>query len=76
MNAKEKHSLRRRILLVGIAFTLCMTAIGAQAVYLQFFCEPWLSKKAANQYEKSFTTRGHRGTIFDKNHWLNALQNK
>ncbi|MBW1898349.1 MAG: penicillin-binding protein 2, partial [Deltaproteobacteria bacterium] len=65
--------MKLRIILVGVVFSLCMTTIGAQAVYLQFFCESWLSQKAANQYEKSFTARGQRGTIYDRNHREMAL---
>ncbi len=43
-------------------------AIGAKAVYLQIFCGPWLSQKAADQYKKSFISQGKRGTIYDANH--------
>jgi len=56
------------MLLVGIAFSLCLSVIGARAVYLQYFCESWLSQKAADQYEKSYISRGQRGTIYDTNH--------
>jgi cell division protein FtsI (penicillin-binding protein 3) len=73
MNPTERNSMRLRILLVGLIFSLCMTAIGAKAVYLQLFCESWLSQKAADQYEKSYTTRGQRGTIYDRNHGEMAL---
>ncbi len=43
-------------------------AIGAKAVYLQIFCGPWLSQKAADQYEKSFISHGKRSIIYDINH--------
>ena len=56
------------MLLVGIVFSLCLSVIGARAVYLQYFCESWLSQKAADQYQKSYISRGQRGTIYDKNH--------
>ena len=68
MKANEDKNIKLRILLVGIVFSLCLAVISAQAVYLQYFCESWLSQKAADQYEKSYTSRGQRGTIYDTNH--------
>jgi len=73
MKSIENKGIRRRIAIVGIIFGLSLAIIGGQAVYLQYFCESWLSQKAANQYEKSFTSRGKRGTIYDKNHREMAL---
>jgi len=55
-------------MLIGFIFSIILAAIGAKAVYLQVFCGPWLSQKAADQYEKSFISPGKRGTIYDANH--------
>ncbi|RZB30773.1 MAG: cell division protein FtsI (penicillin-binding protein 3) [Desulfobacteraceae bacterium Eth-SRB1] len=60
--------IRLRVILIGFIFSLFLIGIGAKAVYLQVYCGPWLSQKAARQYEKSFVSHGKRGTIFDSNH--------
>ncbi|MCJ7830144.1 MAG: penicillin-binding protein 2 [Desulfobacterales bacterium] len=59
--------MRLRSTLVGVCFSLAMAGIGAKAVHLQVFRGAWLSQKAADQYEKTFTSEGRRGTIFDTN---------
>ena len=59
--------IKFRVIIVGIAFTLFFTIIGAKAMYLQIFCRSWLSEKAANQYEASLKSTGKRGTIYDRN---------
>jgi len=59
--------IKFRVIIVGIAFTLFFTIIGAKAMYLQIFCRSWLSEKAANQYEVSLISSGKRGTIYDRN---------
>jgi cell division protein FtsI (penicillin-binding protein 3) len=59
--------IKFRVIIVGIAFTLLFTIIGAKAMYLQIFCRSWLSEKAANQYEVSLKSSGKRGTIYDRN---------
>ncbi len=59
--------IKFRVIIVGIAFTLFFTIIGAKAMYLQIFCRSWLSEKAANQYEVSLKSSGKRGTIYDRN---------
>ena len=56
-----------RILLVGICFLTSLAAIVAQAVHLQIYRSRWLSQMATDQYEKSFTTSGKRGSIYDRN---------
>lgn len=61
-----KNYINLRIALVGICFFLLIAVIGAKAFYLQVFRGPWLSKKAARQYEKSFVQKGKRGTIYDR----------
>ncbi len=57
--------IRLRTAIVGFLFGIFLVAIGAKAVYLQIFCGSWLSEKAARQYEKSLTSHGKRGTIYD-----------
>ena len=64
----EQTGSRKRILFFGVLFSVMFVVIGAKSAYLQIFCEEWLSKKAVNQYERSFQFAGKRGTIFDKNH--------
>jgi cell division protein FtsI (penicillin-binding protein 3) len=55
-----------RILLVGTFFFMALAAITSRAVYLQVYRSPWLSQKASDQYEKSLTSSGKRGIIFDR----------
>jgi len=57
--------IRLRTTLVGLAIGVFLAVIGVKAVHLQVYQGKWLSKKAASQYEKSLTSRGRRGTIFD-----------
>jgi cell division protein FtsI (penicillin-binding protein 3) len=59
--------IRLREMIIGGIFTLFFTAIGIKATYLQVFRGPWLSQKAADQYEVSYKSSGKRGTIFDRN---------
>ena len=58
---------RRRIVSFGVIFSVIFAVIGAKSAYLQIFCDEWLSKRAVDQYERSFQFAGKRGTIFDKN---------
>ena len=67
MKPVEKKKIRFRIIIIGSIFSVFFTIIGAKAVYLQIFCGPWLSQKAANQYEASFKSSEKRGTIYDAN---------
>ena len=67
MKPVEKKKMRFRIIIIGSIFSVFFTIIGAKAVYLQIFCGPWLSQKAANQYEESFKSSEKRGTIYDTN---------
>jgi len=66
MTYKPKHPIKYRVAFVGICFFMLISIVAAKAVYLQVFCGTWLSQKAANQYEKSITHVGKRGTIFDR----------
>ena len=63
----KKKYIILRVIVVGAIFSLFFSIIGAKAVYLQIFCRPWLSQKAADQYEVSLKFSGKRGTIYDKN---------
>lgn len=67
MKTNQPKPKKIRIIIVGIAFSILFAAIGAKAVYLQIFCGPRLSQKAADQYERSLTSAGKRGTIYDAN---------
>ena len=67
MTPIEKKQIRFRIIIIGSIFSLFFTIIAAKAVYLQIFCGPWLSQKAANQYKASFKSFEKRGTIYDTN---------
>ena len=63
----ENKYFRLRILLVGAFFLFAFMAIAAKAIHLQIYRSPWLSQKASEQYEKSLTTSGKRGIIYDRN---------
>lgn len=65
MKNKANRNIRLRAALVGIAFLLCLSLVGAKAVYLQVFRGDWLSRKAADQYETSLVSYGKRGSIYD-----------
>jgi cell division protein FtsI (penicillin-binding protein 3) len=63
----DNKYFKLRILLVGILFFMALAAIAAKAVHLQIYQSHWLSQIASDQYEKSFTTSGKRGIIYDRN---------
>jgi cell division protein FtsI (penicillin-binding protein 3) len=63
----ENKYIKLRILLVGLFFLSALGAIVAKAVHLQVYRSQWLSQIATDQYEKSLTTTGKRGTIYDRN---------
>jgi len=63
----ENKYFRFRILLVGAFFLIAFMAIAAKAIHLQVYRSPWLSQKASDQYQKSLTTSGKRGIIYDRN---------
>ena len=62
-----QKSIRLRTLIYSLSFSLLFFIIGFKLVCLQVFEGPWLSEKAADQYERSYTSSGKRGTIYDKN---------
>ena len=59
--------IKIREILVGLMFVALFAIISARAVQIQVYDGPWLSKKASDQYEKSLTTYGRRGAIYDRN---------
>lgn len=63
-----KRKIKIRILLTGLIFGILFVIIGIKAAYLQLYCGPWLSKKAANQYETSYIKCGKRGILYDTNY--------
>ena len=75
MKTSDDKYIRLRTTLVGLAFMAMFVVIGAKAFYLQIHQGSWLSRKAANQYEKSFIVYGKRGTIYDRKHNELAVSN-
>ena len=67
MIKQESNKNRIRIILVGILFGICFTAIVARAVDLHLFKGPWLSQKADGQVKRPVKALGDRGIIFDSN---------
>jgi cell division protein FtsI (penicillin-binding protein 3) len=67
MTLKRNKQIRLRAMLVAVGFVLLLSVISAKAVYLHVFQGPWLSEKAAVQYEVADRLRGKRGTIYDRN---------
>jgi cell division protein FtsI (penicillin-binding protein 3) len=63
----ENKYFKMRILLVGLFFMGSFATIVAKAVHLQVYRSRWLSQAATDQYEKSLTTSGKRGIIYDRN---------
>jgi len=68
VKTEERKRLSRRLVTVGIFFSLLLSTVGAKAVYLQVIRGPWLSQAAAKQYERSIRTQPKRGTIYDTKH--------
>lgn len=66
MSQTESQKIRRRSLLVAVLFSACFAVIGTKAVYIQIFQHSRFSQMAADQYVKPVTTRGKRGTIYDR----------
>ena len=63
----EKKYINLRQNIVGFVFMVLFAIISTRAVQVQVYEGPWLSKKASDQYEKSFTSYGRRGIIYDRN---------
>ena len=73
MKTKESNKIKIRVLVVGIVFGLCFSAIVARAVDLHLFKGPWLSQKVDGQLKRSVKSLGERGIIFDANMGKMAL---
>jgi cell division protein FtsI (penicillin-binding protein 3) len=73
MRTKDTSNIKVRVLVVGIVFCICFTAIVARAVHLHLFKGPWLSQKADGQVKRSVQALGERGVIFDANMGKMAL---
>jgi len=73
MITKEPNKIKIRVLLIGILFGICFTAIVARAVDLHLFKGPLLSQKADGQVKRSVKALGERGIIFDANMGKMAL---
>jgi cell division protein FtsI (penicillin-binding protein 3) len=73
MRTKDTSKIKVRVLVVGIVFCICFTAIVARAVHLHLFKGPWLSQKADGQVKRSVQFLGERGVIFDANMGKMAL---
>lgn len=58
---------RLRAGIVGGVFLLMLAGISVQAVRLHVFKGPWLSKRAASEYERAMVVQGKRGAITDRN---------
>ena len=58
---------RLRAGIVWAVFMLVLSGIGVQAIRLQVLKGPWLSQKAASEFEKDMVVRGKRGAITDRN---------
>ncbi|MEE4357572.1 MAG: penicillin-binding protein 2 [Desulfococcaceae bacterium] len=67
MQKKEEKGISFRISLIAVFFAFCFLLIAAKLIWLQVYRSPWLSEKAANQYEKTLTVQGKRGIIYDRN---------
>jgi cell division protein FtsI (penicillin-binding protein 3) len=63
----NKKNIILRANIIGAIFLLAFITITGRAAQLQIFQSPWLSEKAASQYERSQTIRGKRGAILDTN---------
>lgn len=68
MKIAEKKNIRIRTIIAAVFFSILFAIIGIKALHLQVFCGSWLSQRAAKEYEKSFTSSGRRGIIYDTNH--------
>lgn len=73
MKTKVKKNIRFRARVIGSIFFLVLALIICRTIQLQIIQGPWLSAKAANQYERSQTIRGKRGAILDANYQTMAV---
>ena len=64
----EPGSIKPRIILVGVFFSLLYLVIAGRVVYLQVYRGEMLASRASGEYRRTCVTAGKRGTIFDRNH--------
>lgn len=64
----EPATIKPRIILVGVLFSLLYLTIAGRVVYLQVFQSEMLADRASGEYHRTCVTSGKRGTIFDRNH--------
>lgn len=55
----------RRMVIVGIVFSICYLVVGIKAAYLQVFAGDALSARAVSEYRRDFESIGKRGNIYD-----------
>lgn len=65
MKTAERKQIRTRVMSIGLFFIISLVIITAKAVHLQVFCREELSRRAANQCERTVPAVGKRGTIYD-----------
>lgn len=53
--------------IVGALLLVALTVISAQAIRLHVLKGPWLSERAAREYERAMVVQGKRGAITDRN---------
>lgn len=73
MKTKAKKNIKLRTRIVGSFFFLTLAFMTCRAIQLQIIQGPWLSQKAANQYEGNQTIRGKRGAILDATEQVMAI---
>jgi cell division protein FtsI (penicillin-binding protein 3) len=67
MTTTTTHRTRLRAGIVGAFFVIALLVISAQAIRLHVFKGPWLSERAAREYERAMVVQGKRGAITDRN---------
>ena len=66
MTATTLHRTRLRAGIVGALFLIALAIISGQAIRLHVFKGPWLSERAAREYERAMVVEGRRGAITDR----------
>lgn len=72
MNSTQQEKERiirrnRRILVVGVVFSLCYLVVATKAFYLQVLEDSNLTQRALSEYCRVNKLKGKRGTIYDVN---------
>src|SRR5690606_5591217 len=68
-----RRLVRRRLLIVGVAFVLWSVGIQARLVFLQVVEHPTYLNKAHNQQMRVFEPAPKRGDLFDRNGEMLAI---